>query len=116
MAGILAVIVNYETARLWLARQLELESSVPPIMDKDEVVRQWRVAKGSVAQHAFAVGTGALSACGTSNTANSGIVARMLRDLSMGLVQAFPAEKGRMEAATMIIKGSGSTQFAPAAR
>ena len=107
---------DLETARLWLARQLELESSEPPLMDKDDVVRQWRVAKGSVAQHAFSVGTGALSACGTSNTTNSGVVARMLRDLSMGLVQAFPAEKGRMEAATMIIKGSGSTQFAPAAR
>ena len=107
---------DLETARLWLARQLELESSEPPLMDKDDVVRQWRVAKGSVAQHAFSVGTGALSACGTSNTTNSGVVARMLRDLSMGLVQAFPAEKGRMEAASMIIKGSGSTQFAPAAR
>lgn len=107
---------DLETARLWLARQLELESSVPPLMDKDDVVRQWRVAKGSVAQHAFAVGTSAFSACGTSNTTNSGVVARMLRDLSMGLVQAFPAEKGRMEAATMIIKGSGSTQFAPAVR
>ncbi len=107
---------DLETARLWLSRQLELESSDPPRMDKDDVVRQWRVAKGSVAQHAFAVGAGALSACGTSNTTNSGVVARMLRDLSMGLVQAFPAEKGRMEAATMIIKGSGSTQFAPAAR
>ncbi len=107
---------DLETARLWLARQLELESSEPPMMDKDDVVRQWRLAKGSVAEHAFAVGTGALKACGTSNTGNSGVVARMLRDLSMGLVQAFPAEKGRMEAATMIIKGSGSTQFAPAAK
>ena len=104
---------DLESARLWLVRQLELETSDPPLREKDEVVRQWRLAKGSVAQHAFAVGTGAFTACGTSNTTNSGVVARMLRDLSMGLVQAFPAEKGRMEAATMTIKGEGSTQFAP---
>lgn len=108
------LLADFETARLWLARQVELEVSDPPIMDKDEVVRQWRLAKGSVAQHAFAVGTGAFTACGTSNTTNSGVLSRMLRDLSMGLVQAFPAEKGRMEAATMVVNGTGSTQFAPA--
>lgn len=102
------------TATLWLTRQLELEVSDPPLLAKDDVVRQWRLAKGSVAQHAFAVGTTAFTACGTSNTTNSGVVARMLRDLSMGLVQAFPAEKGRMEAATMLVRGTGSTQFAPA--
>lgn len=104
---------DFESARLWLTRQIELETSDPPIMAKDDVVRQWRLAKGSVAQHAFAVGQGAFTACGTSNTGNSGVLARMLRDLSMGLVQAFPAEKGRMEAASMIISGTGSTQFAP---
>jgi alkylation response protein AidB-like acyl-CoA dehydrogenase len=107
---------DFETARLWLARQVALETSEPPLLAKDDVVRQWRLAKGSVAQHAFAVGTGAFTACGTSNTGNSGVLSRMLRDLSMGLVQAFPAEKGRMEAATMIVTGSGSTQFAPAGR
>jgi alkylation response protein AidB-like acyl-CoA dehydrogenase len=105
---------QFETARLWLARQLELETTDEPLMDKTDVVRQWRVAKGSVAESAFAVGQKALTACGTSNTGNSGLIARMLRDLSMGLVQAFPAEKGRMEAATTIVKGSESTQFAAA--
>ena len=43
-------------------------------------------------------------------------MSRMLRDLSMGLVQAFPAEKGRMEAASMIVTGAGSTQFAAAGK
>ena len=39
--------------------------------------------------------------------------ARMLRDLSMGLVQAFPVEKGRMEVADdALVRGTGSTQFA----
>lgn len=107
---------DLETARLWLARQVLLETSEPPVLAKDDVVRQWRMAKGSVAEHAFSVGTRAFTACGTSNTTNSGVIARMLRDLSMGLVQAFPAEKGRMEAATMIVKGAGSTQFSPAAK
>lgn len=109
------MIDDLETARLWLARQVQLEVSEPPIQAKDEVVRQWRVAKGTVAQHAFAVGTGAFTACGTSNTTNSGLISRMLRDLSMGLVQAFPAERGRMEAATMLVRGTGTTQFAPGA-
>jgi len=106
----------FETARLWMARQIELETAEPPIMDKADVVRQWRVAKGSVAEAAFTVGTKAFTACGTSNTGNSGVISRMLRDLSMGLVQAFPAEKGRMEAATTIVRGVESTQFGAAAK
>ena len=100
-----------ETATLWLQRQLRLETSEPPMRPKDEVVAQWRIAKGSVAEAAFAVGTSALKACGTSNTGNSGLVARMLRDLTMGLVQAFPAERGRLEAAHMIVTGTAQTSF-----
>jgi hypothetical protein len=57
------------------------------------------------------VATNALKACGTGHTTNSGMVARMLRDLTMGLVQAFPPEKGRLEAASMIVTGAESTQF-----
>lgn len=104
--------MDLETAKRWLVHQLRLETSEPPLLAKDEVVANWRIAKGAVAEHGFAVATAALKACGTSNTTNSGIIARMMRDLSMGLVQAFPAEKGRMEAASMIVTGSGSTQFA----
>lgn len=103
---------DLETAKRWLVHQLRLETSEPPIMAKNDVVANWRIAKGAVAEHGFAVATAALKACGTSNTGNSGMVSRMLRDLSMGLVQAFPAEKGRMEAASMIVTGTGSTQFA----
>jgi len=106
---------DLETAKRWLVHQLLLETSEPPILPKDDVVANWRIAKGAVAEHGFAVATGALKACGTSNTTNSGLVARMLRDLTMGLVQAFPAEKGRLEAASMIVTGAGSTQFAGAA-
>jgi alkylation response protein AidB-like acyl-CoA dehydrogenase len=103
--------MHLETATLWLRRQLELETSEPPLLSKDEVVAQWRIAKGTIAEEAFAVATNAMKACGTSNTANSGMVARSLRDLSMGLVQAFPAERGRLEAASMIVTGQAQASF-----
>ncbi|MEL7208669.1 MAG: hypothetical protein AAGK32_10640, partial [Actinomycetota bacterium] len=78
----------------------------------DDVVRQWRLAKGTVAESAFEVAKTAMKACGTSNTTNGGPIARGLRDLSMGLVQAFPAEKGRLEAASFIVAGQEGDQFA----
>jgi alkylation response protein AidB-like acyl-CoA dehydrogenase len=105
--------LDLQTAKQWLVQQLRLETSEPPLRPKDEVVANWRIAKGAVAEHGFNVAVGALKACGTSNTTNSGMVSRMMRDLSMGLVQAFPAEKGRLEAASMIVTGQGSTQFSP---
>ena len=101
-----------DTATLWLQRQIVLETAEPPLLSKDEVVRQWRLAKGTVAESGFEVARTAMKACGTSNTGMSGPIARGLRDLSMGLVQAFPAEKGRMEAASIIVAGEESTQFA----
>ena len=103
--------MHLDTATLWLRRQVDLETSEPPLLPKPDVVRQWRLAKGTVADAAFAVGVCAMKACGTSNTGNSGVVARGLRDLSMGLVQAFPAEKGRLEAASLLVSGAESTQF-----
>ncbi len=106
------MMVELETARLWLRRQIELESSEPPILAKDEVVKQWRLCKGVVAECAFQVGTLGLKACGTSGTGNRGVPARSIRDLCMGLVQAFPAERGRLMAAEMEIVGSEQDQFA----
>lgn len=103
--------MHLDTATLWLRRQVDLESSEPPILPKDDVVRQWRIAKGTVTDEAFAVAVCAMKACGTSNTGNAGPVARGLRDLSMGLVQAFPAEKGRLEAASLLVSGTESAQF-----
>ena len=92
--------MHLETATLWLRRQTGARDLRATAAAKDEVVAQWRIAKGTIAEEAFAVATNAMKACGTSNTANSGMVARSLRDLSMGLVQAFPAERGRLEAAS----------------
>lgn len=105
---------SLDTALNWLRRQIELETSEPPIWPKADVVRNWRLAKGAIAEAAFDVGVCALKANGTSGTGNSGIVARSLRDLAMGLVQAFPPEKGRLEAASTIIVGSETTQFGAA--
>jgi alkylation response protein AidB-like acyl-CoA dehydrogenase len=105
---------DLETAYLWLRRQLELETSEPPLLPKERVVRQWRMAKGSMSEAAFRVAMNAFKACGTSNTGNSGVVARGLRDLSMGLVQAFPAERGRLEAAEMVSRERVTADFAVA--
>jgi alkylation response protein AidB-like acyl-CoA dehydrogenase len=103
--------LHLETAKLWLRRQLELETAIPPLVGKAEVVKNWRLCKGVVAEMAFSVAVDALKCCGTSGTANTGATARGLRDLAMGLVQAFPAERGRLEAAEMIIANRQSTLF-----
>jgi alkylation response protein AidB-like acyl-CoA dehydrogenase len=99
---------------LWLRRQLALETSEPPPLPKPEVVKSWRLSKGSVCEHSFQVAVLALKACGTSNTGNGGVIARAMRDLSMGLVQSFPAERGRLEAAHMVVAGDERTQFGTA--
>lgn len=101
-------------AYLWLRRQLALETSEPPLAPKQEVVKTWRLSKGSVCEHAFEVAVLAMKACGTSNTGNTGVIARGLRDLSMGLVQSFPAERGRLEAAHMVVEGEERAQFGTA--
>jgi alkylation response protein AidB-like acyl-CoA dehydrogenase len=103
--------VDLETAFLWLRRQLELETSDPPLLPKEDVVRQWRLCKGEVCEAAFRVGTGALKLSGTQGTTNQGPIARALRDLAVGLVQAFPAERGRLEAAKMILADREQPSF-----
>lgn len=104
------MLSDLEAGYLWLRRQLVLETSEPPLRDKDHVVQTWRLTKGSVSEHAHAVTVKALKACGTSATGNRGVIARGVRDTAMGLVQAFPAERGRLEAAGMAV-GRQETQF-----
>ena len=103
--------VDLETARLWLLRQLDLETSEPPLLPKPLVIQQWRMCKGVASEAALNVAQGALKMCGTSNTGNGGVIARMLRDISMGLVMAFPPERGRLEAAKMVVEGHGQDVF-----
>lgn len=102
---------DLETASLWLRRQLDLETREPPPLPKAEVVQRWRLCKGTVAEAAHRVAVTALKACGTRNTDNDGVIARAVRDTAMGLVQAFPAERGRLEAAKMIISGRAQELF-----
>ncbi len=103
--------VELETARLWLRRQIELETCEPPITSKTEVVQHWRMAKGTISECAFQVTQLALKMTGTSGTANRGLIARMLRDVAMSLVMAFPAERGRLEAAKTITEGAETKSF-----
>ena len=103
--------VELETARLWLLRQLELETAEPPLLPKADVVKQWRMAKGVISESSYTVAQLALKMCGTSNTGNTGVLARMLRDIGMSLVMAFPAERGRLEAAKMIVDGAEQATF-----
>ena len=106
------MLVDLETATIWLRRQIELESSATPLLPKDEVVKRWRLCKGVVAEAAFRLGTYCVKASGTGGgTGNHGVPARSLRDLCMGLVQAFPAERGRLMAAQMEIEGDEQAQF-----
>jgi alkylation response protein AidB-like acyl-CoA dehydrogenase len=103
--------VDLETAYLWMRRQLELETAGPPLLPKSAVIRQWRLCKGEATEAAFRVATSALKAGGTSQTGNHGTIARAMRDLAMGLVQAFPAERGRLEVAKMIITDREQASF-----
>ena len=105
------MLMDIETALLWLRRQLELETAEPPLKPKNEVVKQWRLCKGVVSEAGFKVAMAALKAAGTSGTGNTQPYARALRDLSMGLVQAFPAERGRLMAAQMEMEGAEQAQF-----
>ena len=105
------MLVDLESAMLWLRRQLELETSEPPIMEKSQVVQRWRLCKGQVAEHGFRVAVNALKCAGTSGTGNSQPYARGLRDMAMALVQAFPAERGRLMAAQLEITDSEQSQF-----
>lgn len=106
------MMVELETASIWLRRQIELESSETPVLSKEEVVKRWRLCKGVVAESAFKLATYCVKASGTGGgTGNHGVPARSLRDLCMGLVQAFPAERGRLMAAQMEIEGNEQAQF-----
>lgn len=94
-------------AHLWLRRQTELEASEPPILPKKEVVQSWKLAKGAICEHAHDVSLTALKMCGTSGALMGNEIGRALRDTAMGLVQAFPAERGKLDLAKMIVEDEG---------
>lgn len=94
-------------AHLWLRRQIELEASDPPILPKPEVVKSWKLAKGAICEHAHQVSLAALKMCGTSGALMGNEIGRAVRDTAMGLVQAFPAERGKLDLAKMIVDDEG---------
>lgn len=103
-----------QTALHWARRQLQLETCEPPRLSKDEEVAHWRIAKGEIAENCFDVATTALKACGTGNTGFGSPVSRGLRDIAMALVQGFPPERGRLEAAEYLVRGAEGAQFGAA--
>ena len=103
---------HLDTAYIWARRQILLETAEPELIPKGDVVANWRIAKGEIAENCFQVAAHALKACGTSNTGMSGAVSRGLRDLSMAMVQGFPPERGRLEAASYLVFGAEGDQFA----
>ena len=105
---------HLDTAYVWARRQILLETADPELIPKADVVANWRIAKGEIADNCFQVAVHALKACGTGNTGMAGAVSRGLRDLSMALVQGFPAERGRLEAASYLVFGAEGAQFGTA--
>jgi alkylation response protein AidB-like acyl-CoA dehydrogenase len=96
-----------EEAHLWLRRQLQLETADPEILPNAEVARNWRLAKGAACERTLAVCANAIKMCGTSGALMNNVLGRQYRDASMGLVQAFPAERGRLDVAKQIVEGQG---------
>lgn len=92
-------------------RQLRIETSQPRMMSKEEEVAHWRIAKGAIAENCFEVAVSALKACGTGSTGFGSPISRGLRDLAMALVQGFPPERGRLEAAEYLVFGKEKPQF-----
>ncbi|MDF3125327.1 acyl-CoA dehydrogenase family protein [Rheinheimera sp. 1928-s] len=105
------MMCDLETGTLWLRRQLELETAEPEILPKQEVVKRWRLCKGIVAEAGFNLAVNALKCTGTTGTGFSSPSAHGLREMAMALVQAFPAERGRLMAAQMEVEGAEQNQF-----
>lgn len=103
-----------QTAYLWLRYQLGIETVEPPIKPKPEVFTQWRLGKGAVTEACFQVALGALKAGGTSAASMDGVAGRALRDLAMGLVMTFPAERGVLEVARIVTDAKANELFATA--
>ncbi len=97
------------TATLWAQRQIQIESGSD--VERDEVILFWRTCKGQIAEYAFNVAQCALKCVRTSGTLFSTPHSRAIRDLAMGLVQAFPAERGRLQTAQMLIEGNEQQSF-----
>lgn len=102
---------DYQTALLWAQRQIQLESAPTPLVPKAELNLFWRTCKGQIGEYSFKVAQSALKINGTSGTSFSMPTSRAIRDLAMGLVQAFPAERGRLQTAALLVEGVEQLAF-----
>ncbi len=100
-----------EDIHLWGRRQVLLESSEVEILSKQDVVKMWRLSKGAICEGAFQVAANAIKMCGTSGALMDNELGRAMRDTTMGLVQAFPVERGKLDLAKMIVENEGSAGF-----
>jgi len=90
---------------------LQLETSDVEIMSKQDVVKMWRLTKGTVCEGAFQVAANCIKMCGTSGALMDNILGRAMRDTTMGLVQAFPVERGKLDVAKMVVDHEGGAGF-----
>lgn len=104
------VYADLNTALLWAQRQINMESGVIEGIPKEEINLFWRTCKGQIAEYSFKVAQSALKMTGTSGTGFSMPSSRAIRDLAMGLVQAFPSEHGKLQTAQMLVEG-GEERF-----
>ncbi len=102
---------DLNTALLWARRMIQIETAEPPILPQEEVIPFWRTCKGQVAECSFKVTQHALKLAGTAGTLFGTPFSRALRDVAMGLVQAFPSERGRLETASMLVEGAEQASF-----
>lgn len=105
---------DYNTAVLWAQRMVNLEAGKIEGVPKEEINLFWRTCKGQVAEYSFKVAQSALKMMGTSGTGFSAPASRAIRDLAMGLVQAFPAERGRLQTAQLLVEGAEQLSFGAA--
>ena len=100
-----------EDIHLWGRRQLLLESSEVEILSKQDVVKMWRLSKGTICEGAFQVAANSIKMCGTSGALLDNVLGRAMRDTTMGLVQAFPVERGKLDLAKMVVDHEGGAGF-----
>ena len=103
---------DLNTALLWARRMIDIETAEPPIVPQEEVMPFWRTCKGQVAECSFS-GRAARAQARRyrGHTLRYAVFAAPCAIWPWGLVQAFPAERGRLEAAQMLVEGSGQTAF-----
>ena len=106
-----AAVKDDQTALMWAQRITNLEAGHIQGYDKNEINLFWRTAKGQIAEYSFKVAQSALKMMGSSGTGFSMPASRAIRDLAMGLVQAFPAERGRLMTAQLLVEGAEQMSF-----